>query len=127
MGGGMGGLLDGASVSSEMVTLLSENASEYTWVAAVTGAQSSAGYQLATGYPVLPIGGFSGSDPSPTLDQFKALVAAGKIHYYISFGMGAVIQTGDSNESSAIATWVAGTYTATTVGNVTVYDLTQGR
>lgn len=33
--------------------------------------------------PVMPIGGFNGSDPSPTLTQFKAYVAAGKIHYFI--------------------------------------------
>ena len=31
----------------------------------------------------MPIGGFNGSDPSPTLAQFQAYVAAGKIHYFI--------------------------------------------
>ena len=121
----MGGLINGASVSSDMVTLLSSNASSYTWVAAATGAQNSASYQLATGYPVMAIGGFNGSDPSPTLEAFKALVAQGKIHYYIAAGsMGN--QSG-SNVSSEIATWVSANFTAQTVGSVTVYDLTQGR
>ena len=122
----MGGLINGASVSSDMVTLLSSNASSYTWVAAETGAQNSASYQLATGYPVMAIGGFNGSDPSPTLDQFKALVAQGKIHYYIAAGsMGN--QGGGSNVSSEISTWVSANFTAQTSSSVTVYDLTQGK
>jgi len=125
-GGGMGGLINGTSVSSDMIALLSSNASSYTWVAATTGAQNSASYQLATGYSVMPIGGFNGSDPSPTLDAFKALVAQGKIHYYIAAGsMGT--QGGGSNVSSEIATWVSSTFTAQTSGSVTVYDLTTGK
>ena len=125
-GGGMGGLINGTSVSSDMIALLSSNASSYTWVAATTGAQNSASYQLATGYSVMPIGGFNGSDPSPTLDAFKALVAQGKIHYYIAAGsMGT--QSGGSNVSSEIATWVSSTFTAQTSGSVTVYDLTTGK
>lgn len=109
-----------------MVTLLSSNASSYTWVAAATGAQNSASYQLATGYPVMAIGGFNGSDPSPTLEAFKALVAQGKIHYYIAAGsMGN--QSADSNGSSEIATWVSASFTAQTSRSVTVYDLTQGK
>ena len=122
----MGGPISGASVSSDMVMLLSSNASSYTWVAAATGAQNSASYQLATGSPVMAIGGFSGSDPSPTLDQFKALVAQGKIHYYIAAGsMGGM--SGGSNVSSEIATWVSASFSAQTVGSVAVYDLTQGK
>jgi 4-amino-4-deoxy-L-arabinose transferase-like glycosyltransferase len=126
-GGGMGGLINSTSVSSDMITLLSTNASSYTWVAAATGAQNSASYQLATGYSVMAIGGFNGSDPSPTLDQFKALVGQGKIHYYISSGTSGVSQSGGSNVSSEIASWVSSTFTATTVGSVTVYDLTTGK
>ena len=129
-GGGMGGPISGASVSSDMVMLLSSNASSYTWVAATTGAQNSASYQLATDYPVMAIGGFSGSDPSPTLDQFKALVAQGKIHYYIAAGsMGGMGggMSGGSNVSSEISTWVSASFSAQTVGSVTVYDLTQGK
>ncbi len=125
--GGMGGLLNGASVSSELVSLLSTDASSYTWVAAATGAQNSASYQLATGYAVMAVGGFNGSDPSPTLDQFKALVSAGKIHYYIGSGVGGGQQSGGSNSSSEISTWVSENFTAQTVGSTTVYDLTQGK
>jgi hypothetical protein len=123
-GGGRGGLLDAATVSSATATALEKNASSYTWVAATVGANNAAGYQLATQLPVMPIGGFNGSDPSPSLAQFKAYVAAGKIHWFIG-GSGFGGSAGGSNSSSAIASWVASTYTAQTIGGVTMYDLTQ--
>ena len=52
------------------------------------GANSAAGYQLASGEPVMALGGFNGSDPSPTLAQFQDYVADGEIHYFISGGGG---------------------------------------
>ncbi len=122
--GGMGGLLNGANVSAEMKSLLLANSSQYTWVAASVGSQNAASYQLATNEPVMAIGGFNGSDPSPTLQQFKELVAAGKIHYFIGGG-GFGGQNGGSSASSEIAAWVQSTFTAQTVGNTTVYDLTK--
>ncbi len=125
-GGGIGSLIDGASVSTEMAALLDSNAGSYTWVAATTGSQNSASYQLATGHAVMAIGGFNGSDPSPTLQAFKALVAQGKIHYYIAAGSFGG-QSGGSNVSSEIASWVSSSFAAQTVGSVTVYDLTQGQ
>jgi 4-amino-4-deoxy-L-arabinose transferase-like glycosyltransferase len=121
--GGAGNLLGSGSVSSELSTLLKSNASEYTWVAAAIGSNSAAGYQLGTGEAVMPIGGFNGSDPSPTLAQFKAYVAAGKIHYFIGGGVGQ--SNGGSSASSDIASWVEANFTAQTVGSVTVYDLTK--
>jgi len=122
---GTGLLSDGTTVSSDMVTLLSSNAGSYTWVAATIGGQNTASYQLATGYPVMAVGGFTGSDPSPTLDKFKALVAQGKIHYYIpATGVGP--QSGGPNISRDIQPWVASTFKAQTVGGITLYDLTKG-
>ena len=54
----------------------------YTWVAAAVGSQNAAGLQLGTQLPVMAIGGFNGSDPSPTLAQFQEYVAAKQIHYF---------------------------------------------
>ena len=34
----------------------------------------------------MAIGGFNGSDPSPTLAQFQEYVADGEIHYFIGGG-----------------------------------------
>ena len=121
-GGGMGGLLNGSTPSAALTTLLQTDADSYTWVAATVGANNASGYQLATQDPVMPIGGFNGSDPSPTLAQFEEYVANGQIHYYIaSGGMG-----GGQSGTNAITTWVEANFTATTVGGTTVYDLSAG-
>ncbi len=118
--GGMGGLLDGTAVSAQVKALLEAGSSSYTWVAAVVGSQNAASYQLAVQESVMPIGGFNGTDPSPTLAQFQAWVAQGKIHYFIATGG----TGGRSATGSEIATWVESTYTAQTVDGVTLYDLT---
>ncbi|MYX96266.1 glycosyl transferase, partial [Streptomyces sp. SID486] len=123
--GGVGGLLNGANVSTEAERLLERNASRYTWVAASIGSQNSAGYQLATGEPVMAIGGFNGTDPSPTLDRFKEYVAQGRIHYFIAGGgMG---RGGGSGTASEISSWVQSTFEKVTVGSATFYDLTRRR
>ena len=72
----------------------------------------------------MPIGGFNGSDPAPTLAQFQADVAAGAIHYFIGGG-GFGGQQGGSSASSDIAAWVAASFTAQTVDGATLYDLTR--
>jgi hypothetical protein len=46
-------------------------------------------------------------------------VAESRIHYFIAVGQG-----GGSGTAQQIATWVAEHFTATTVGGVTIYDLT---
>ena len=133
-GGGAGGLLSGSRPSDEVVAALRDKADAYTWAAATVGANQAAGYQLATELPVMAIGGFNGSDPAPTLAEFKALVQAGKIHWFIGGGGqmswsvggdggGFGNQMGGSQAASQIAEWVSSTFTATTVGNVTMYDL----
>ncbi|MGQ4730084.1 ArnT family glycosyltransferase [Streptomyces sp. Ju416(a)] len=127
-GGGMGGLLNGATVDAEAKALLTKGADDYTWVAAAVGAQNAASYQLATGDPVMAIGGFNGSDPSPTLAQFKKYVAEGKIHYFVSGSMGGGMGgggMGGSGTSSQISSWVTENFTEVTVGSATFYDLTQ--
>ncbi|MEV7656908.1 glycosyltransferase family 39 protein [Streptomyces anulatus] len=124
-GGGMGGLLNGASVDAEAKALLEKGADDYTWVAAAVGAQNAASYQLSTGEPVMAIGGFNGSDPSPTLAQFKKYVAEGKIHYFVSGGGMGGGMGGNSGTSSQISSWVTENFTEVTVGSATFYDLTQ--
>lgn len=125
--GGMGGLLGGSSgsVSSKLVKMLQKNSDGYRWVAATTGSQNAASYQLATECSVMPVGGFNGSDPAPTLAQFKKWVKQGLIHYYIAGGQTGGTQIGGSSASSEIASWVQQNFESTTVDGVTVYDLTQ--
>ena len=130
-GANTGGLLDGSTSSDALNALLSEDAATYTWVAAAVGSNAASGYQLATELPVMAIGGFNGSDPSPTLAEFQEYVANGEIHWFIGSGggMGGGGFGGPSaggSTSSEIATWVQENFTAQTVDGVTVYDLSQG-
>ena len=122
-GAAMGGLSGSTQVSSALITLLEQDASKYQWIAATVGTQEAAPIELATGGDaVLAIGGFNGTDPSPTLAEFEALVAKGEIHYYL----GENTETfGGGTGSSAITSWVAAHFTSETVGGVTVYNLTQ--
>ncbi|MEV7400171.1 glycosyltransferase family 39 protein [Streptomyces sp. NPDC091267] len=125
-GAGMGGLLNGASVDAAAKKLLAADADDYTWSAAAIGSQNAASYQLATGDPVMAIGGFNGSDPSPTLSQFKKYVEDGRIHYFISSGEGGGGgMGGNSGTSSAISSWVEKSFKKVTAGSATFYDLTR--
>jgi 4-amino-4-deoxy-L-arabinose transferase-like glycosyltransferase len=117
--GGAGGLLNGSTPSAELTTLLQTDSSSYTWVLATIGANQASGYQLASDDPVMAIGGFNGTDPTPTLAAFQAYVAKGEIHYFITGGTG-----GSSSTASSITTWVTNNFTSVTVGSSTLYDLT---
>ena len=125
-GGGAGGLLGASTPSAELTTLLEQDAASYTWVAAVTGSNNAAGYQLATEEPVMAVGGFNGTDPAPTLAQFQQHVADGDIHYYIASSSMASTSSGGSDDATEIASWVAASFSSTDVGGTTVYDLTTG-
>ncbi|MFI6106831.1 hypothetical protein [Streptomyces sp. NPDC051310] len=79
------------------------------------------------------IGGFNGSDPSPTLARFQQYVAEGRIHYFIPGGgaggggegaPGGPGGPGGSGAASETGTWVASAFTKVTVDGVTLYDLT---
>ncbi|MBD0022279.1 phospholipid carrier-dependent glycosyltransferase [Gordonia pseudamarae] len=113
--GGRGGPGEDISSNAELVALLKSAGT--TWSAATNGSQSASGIELATGTSVMAIGGWSG-DPAPTLDEFKAYVAEGKIGYYLG-GTG-----GGPGGNSEISEWVAENFTATTVGGTTIYKLT---
>ena len=121
----MGGLSGGTQVSSALIKLLEQDASQYKWIAATEGTQSAAPIELATGGDaVLAIGGFNGTDPAPTLAEFEAMVAKHEIHYYVGQGGNSF---GGGSGSSAITSWVAAHFKSQTVGGVTVYNLTEAK
>jgi len=120
-GGGGGGLGGNTQVSGALTTLLKDGASGYRWTAATVSSDSAAPLQLASGEPVMSIGGFNGTDPAPTLAQFKTYVADHDIHYFVgansdSFG-------GGSGDAAQITAWVEAHFRGQAVGGETVYDL----
>ena len=92
-----------ARIPSAAVTALFDQSSGFRWTAAAIGANNAAGYQLASGKAIMAIGGFNGTDPTPTLAQFEQYVDGGEIHYFIASGGGAWSgRRGASSTSSAI-------------------------
>jgi hypothetical protein len=128
-GGGIGGLLDAGTPNQALVSALQQNAATYRWVAATTGSNNAAGLALASGQSVMAIGGFNGTDPSPTLAEFQSYVAQGLIHYYIGGrdASGFAGAQGGSNTSAEIAAWVQEHFQSTSIGGTTLYDLTSGQ
>jgi hypothetical protein len=121
-GGGAGGAPGGAGggiLGSTTTTLTSSQEALYryltahrdgaTYLFAVQGWSSAAPYILATGQQVLPMGGFSGSVPEPTLARVKQLVATGKLRYFMLGGGGAPGGgglRGGTSATSQIDPWV---------------------
>ncbi|MEN9646684.1 MAG: hypothetical protein RL238_3353 [Actinomycetota bacterium] len=115
-GGLVDTLLDAPEVTDEVVELLQRDSDRYTWALATIGANAAAGHQLATGDPVMPIGGFNGTDPWPTLEAFQRLVDDGEVHYFLVTPVGS---------SSSISEWVTANFSTVEVDGLTFYDLTQ--
>ena len=130
-GGGMAGppagLLDSPKPGLALSATLARDADDYTWAAAVVGSNNAAGYQLASGAPVMAVGGFNGTDPAPTLEEFQNYVATRRIHYFIGGRMmtGRGSSNGGSREAADIARWVETHYTPFAVDRAVVYDLSQ--
>lgn len=120
-GPGPGGFGQPVEVGEELVALLQDAADSHRWAAAMTAASTAAPYQLASGAPIMAVGGFNGTDQSMSLGDFKDLVASGDVGYYIVGGGFA----GSPNMGLAgeIAAWVQQTFRQVTVGGATVYDL----
>ena len=76
----------------------------------------------------MAIGGFNGTDPSPTLAQFQEYVADGEIHYFIASGGAAAGAAGWARAAAPARRSRPGSrdFTATTVDGVTLYDLSGG-
>lgn len=85
--------------------------------------------QLSSGQPVMVIGGFSVSDSTLTLPQFKQLVKQGKVRYYVVNSRqgksGGPSGMGGPGSNSEILTWVKSAGSKVDYGGTqyTVYDL----
>jgi hypothetical protein len=138
------GAMDGrdiASTNTELVALL--KSAPTRWSAATISGSSAASLELASGTAVLGVGGFMGSDPYPTLDQFKAYQASGQIRYFVVgpiFGsrFGGGFPGGDGGDpgrgrpgefangtGTQISQWVKENFTPITVDGQTIYNLSQ--
>jgi hypothetical protein len=97
------------------------------WSAATVGSSSAASLELSSGTAVMAIGGFTGSDPVPSLGQFKADVSAGQVAYYVvqRDWRGKPGGWPGNRNHTGITDWVAATFGSTQVGDTDVYDLSK--
>ena len=126
MGGGTPGPASATAVARVAPTRRSSsyllaNRGDATWIVATWSANGAGSIELASGQPVMAMGGFSGSDPAPTLDQLKAYVASGQLRYVL-LGSGGGMGGGSS---STISAWVTSVGTVVDYGGSagTLYDL----
>ncbi|NMI00590.1 ArnT family glycosyltransferase [Pseudonocardia acidicola] len=122
--GGMHGFGEAEATDPALVNLLKSTGTR--WSAATIAAQGASSLELAGAGPIMAIGGFSGTDPVPTLAQFEAYVTGGQVRYFLPGNrMGGWGGRGGRGVGGEITTWVQQHYTATTVGGQTVYDLSR--
>lgn len=122
-GGPGGGPAGERGDTSELEALLADT--DGRWAAAGIGSMLVGDLELKTGLSLMSIGGFTGSDPSPTLQQFQQYVADGQVRYFLADdrrGPGGPPGR-DSGSASDITKWVESTFPKVDVGGITVYDL----
>ncbi len=71
-------------IPAELVTYLSARYDGETWLVATVGTHLAAQLILATGEPVMAMGGFSGDDPTPTDEELTAFVATGALRFVLA-------------------------------------------
>jgi 4-amino-4-deoxy-L-arabinose transferase-like glycosyltransferase len=102
---GLQGAAGGQSlqIGQALLSYLQQNTAGMKYLMAVPSSMAGASYVLATGRPVLYIGGFNGQDQVATSTDLARLVAEGQLRYIYWGGGGG---PGPSGQSS-ISSWVA--------------------
>ncbi len=125
-GSGAGGFgAGGASADSALVAYLVANRGTATWIVAADGSMSAGPIELASGLPVMAMGGFTGSDPTPTLAQLKSAIAAGQLRFVLVGSQGGFGGPGGGTTSSERTAWVTSACTIVSIDGSTssgLYD-----
>lgn len=124
--GGPGGHGPRGTEDNEALAQLLED-SDSRWAAASIGSMAVSGLELKTGASLMAVGGFTGSDNSPTLAQFQSYVADHNVRYFIGSENGGGPGRGHTGSAQEITAWVQQNFTPIDVGGTTVYDLRQPR
>lgn len=92
------------------------------WAAAMVGSETAANHQLESKRSVLPIGGFDGTDPFPTLEQFQTMVDGGHVGALVIQELPPLTLEG-RGESARIVEWVSARYPAEQIGAAQYFNL----
>ena len=102
--------------SGDLISFLTGQKKDEKYLVGVSSANEAAPIIIATGQPVMAIGGFSGSDRILTVDSLENLVSTGEIRYFLIQGRGGM---GLQNE---LINWIMQNGTLVS-GFSTLYDL----
>jgi 4-amino-4-deoxy-L-arabinose transferase-like glycosyltransferase len=78
--------MPGETANSGLITYLEANRDGAFYLVAVASANQASPIALATGQPVLAMGGFTGNDPAMTAEKLAALVVDGQVRFVLSGG-----------------------------------------
>jgi 4-amino-4-deoxy-L-arabinose transferase-like glycosyltransferase len=88
----------GSNVNQELLAYLQANTQDVEYLVAVPSSQQGASLVLASGRPVLYMGGFTGQDDVVSAEDLSAMVANGELRY--------VMYGGDRGGKQDIANWL---------------------
>jgi 4-amino-4-deoxy-L-arabinose transferase-like glycosyltransferase len=112
-GGGLGGGIFGSTSltasQQQLYRYVSAHRDGAGYLLAVSSWSEASAYILATGQEVMPMGGFSGSVPEPTLARVKQLVATGQLRFFLlggTGGFGGPGRGGTGGTTAQVTSWV---------------------
>ena len=88
----------GSNLNTELLAYLSANTQDVEYLAAVPSSQQGAQLVIASGRPVLYMGGFGGQDDVVSAGDLTAMVASGELRY--------VLYGGERGNKEDIASWL---------------------
>jgi 4-amino-4-deoxy-L-arabinose transferase-like glycosyltransferase len=109
LGGGIFGSTSLAASQQKLYRYVSAHRGGAGYLLAVSSWSEASAYILATGQEVMPMGGFSGSVPEPTLARVKQLVATGQLRFFLlggADGFGGPGRGGTGSTASQVTGWV---------------------
>jgi 4-amino-4-deoxy-L-arabinose transferase-like glycosyltransferase len=129
-GGPRAGAGGGGTLSQSLLTYLEQHQGSATYLFATLDANSAAPAILATGKPVMALGGFTGSDPILSLDGLKSLIHNGTVRYFVVSGRGGGFGggfggAGQQTGNGALVSWIESTCAPITAAGASasgVYD-----
>ncbi len=89
---------ENSRVDSRLVDYLQSQYNGETFLFATTSSMDASPFILATGMPVMALGGFSGGDQILTADELAGKVAAGEVRFFLF--------TGNMGSQQELAQWV---------------------
>lgn len=114
----------GDTLPPDIVRRARDAAEHLTWAAATVGSETAANLQLDSGRAVLPVGGFDGTDPYPTLEDFQLWVNEGRVGALVLKNLPPLTLAG-RGESARIVEWVRSHYVVEVIEGTEFYDLTR--